>query len=145
MASDDSVETASAPSSTSSRSTARPGSNATATTSTSQTTARTGRKVGGRRLHAHDPAFATNAKVTPTLLREDHVHREQTHPSPTPPPSGHAHQAVANEELNLDLESLGLEDKEIPSSQLIKMEKVGSGGFKECVSLTPASSLKLRV
>jgi len=31
----------------------------------------------------------------------------------------------------LDLESLGLENKEIPADQLVKMEKVGSGGFKE--------------
>lgn len=76
--------------------------------------------------------FNTTAKVTPTLLRPSHVHHEQKHPSVTPPPSGHAHQAVpGTEELNLDLESLGLEDKEIPCEQLVKMEKVGSGGFKE--------------
>jgi hypothetical protein len=34
-------------------------------------------------------------------------------------------------ELELDLESLGLEDREIPPEQLTKLEKIGSGGFKD--------------
>jgi mitogen-activated protein kinase kinase kinase 13 len=138
VASDDSAVTSPAPSSTSSRGTARVARSAARSTSSAGTaisdaTARSGGsgRRKGRRLHADDPAFATDAKVTPTLLRGDHVHQEQTHPSPTPPPSGHAHQAAAAEELNLDLESLGLEDKEIPEGQLQKMEKVGSGGFKD--------------
>ncbi|CDZ97157.1 Tyrosine kinase specific for activated (GTP-bound) p21cdc42Hs [Phaffia rhodozyma] len=85
-----------------------------------------------RRLHDKDPVFRTNAKITPTLYQPGHVHHEQKHPSVTPPPSGHAHQGgIGTEELNLDLESLGLEDKEIPCEQLVKMEKVGSGGFKD--------------
>lgn len=36
-------------------------------------------------------------------------------------------------ELEIDLESLGLEDKEIPPDKLVKLEKIGSGGFKEYV------------
>ena len=89
-----------------------------------------------RHPHAGDPVFATNAKVTPTLLRGDHVHQvmPDAEQAATPPPSGHAHQAAAEAELTLDLESLGLENKEIPADQIVKMEKVGSGGFKESVS-----------
>lgn len=34
-------------------------------------------------------------------------------------------------ELELDLESLGLEDREVPPDKIVKMEKIGSGGFKE--------------
>jgi mitogen-activated protein kinase kinase kinase 13 len=34
-------------------------------------------------------------------------------------------------ELELDLESLGLEDREIPPEKLQKLEKIGSGGFKD--------------
>lgn len=34
-------------------------------------------------------------------------------------------------ELNLDLQELGLEDSVIKPSQLTKLEKIGSGGFKE--------------
>jgi hypothetical protein len=35
------------------------------------------------------------------------------------------------EDLELDLESLGLEDREIPPEKLHKLEKIGSGGFKD--------------
>lgn len=34
-------------------------------------------------------------------------------------------------ELNLDLQELGLEDSVIKPSHLTKLEKIGSGGFKE--------------
>ena len=34
-------------------------------------------------------------------------------------------------ELELDLESLGLEDREIPPEKITKLEKIGSGGFKD--------------
>lgn len=34
-------------------------------------------------------------------------------------------------DLELDLESLGLEDREIPPDKLQKLEKIGSGGFKD--------------
>jgi hypothetical protein len=38
---------------------------------------------------------------------------------------------VGEPELELDLESLGLEDREIPPDKLQKLEKIGSGGFKD--------------
>lgn len=34
-------------------------------------------------------------------------------------------------DLELDLESLGLENREIPPEKLMKLEKIGSGGFKD--------------
>lgn len=34
-------------------------------------------------------------------------------------------------DLELDLESLGLDDREIPTEKLQKLEKIGSGGFKD--------------
>ncbi|KAG5352341.1 hypothetical protein C0989_002723 [Termitomyces sp. Mn162] len=36
-----------------------------------------------------------------------------------------------DQELELDLESLGLEDREIPPEKIQKLEKIGSGGFKD--------------
>ena len=47
----------------------------------------------------------------------------------TPPLS--SAQREKDEELELDLESLGLEDREIPPDKLTKLEKIGSGGFKD--------------
>jgi len=40
-------------------------------------------------------------------------------------------QRERDEDLELDLESLGLEDREIPPDRLLKLEKIGSGGFKD--------------
>lgn len=40
---------------------------------------------------------------------------------------------MTKDELEIDLEELGLEDKEIPPDKLVKLEKIGSGGFKEYV------------
>ena len=34
-------------------------------------------------------------------------------------------------ELELDLEALGLNDREIPPDKITKLEKIGSGGFKD--------------
>lgn len=47
----------------------------------------------------------------------------------TPPLSGR--QKDGEGELELDLESLGLDDREIPPEKLTKLEKIGSGGFKD--------------
>lgn len=44
--------------------------------------------------------------------------------TPTPP-------REPEPELELDLESLGLDDREIPPDKLTKLEKIGSGGFKD--------------
>jgi hypothetical protein len=49
---------------------------------------------------------------------------------PCTPPLSSA-QRERDEELELDLESLGLEDREIPPDRLTKLEKIGSGGFKD--------------
>ncbi|KAF8610525.1 kinase-like protein [Ceratobasidium sp. AG-I] len=38
---------------------------------------------------------------------------------------------MTKDELEIDLEELGLEDKEIPPDKLVKLEKIGSGGFKD--------------
>ena len=38
-----------------------------------------------------------------------------------------------DDEIELDLESLGLTDKEIKPEKIQKLEKIGSGGFKEYV------------
>jgi len=60
----------------------------------------------------------------PLLLRS-HSNEVQRSKPPSPVPAG-------EEELNgLDLESLNLTDKEIAFSKLEKLEKIGSGGFKD--------------
>ncbi|WVQ75409.1 hypothetical protein IAR50_005030 [Cryptococcus sp. DSM 104548] len=83
------------------------------------------------------PAIATAVhppgKPTPVLLRE-HVH---AHDPETPPLSKGNEGDVEEEkkgteaELNLDLQELGLEDSVIKASLLTKLEKIGSGGFKD--------------
>ncbi|GBE81813.1 hypothetical protein SCP_0401860 [Sparassis crispa] len=68
----------------------------------------------------------SNSQTPPVLLRSDRVHMDEPR---TPPLSGQ--QKEAEPELELDLESLGLEDREIPPDKLTKLEKIGSGGFKD--------------
>lgn len=58
----------------------------------------------------------------PVLLRSHRIHIDEPR---TPVPE------KENEDLELDLESLGLEDREIPTEKLTKLEKIGSGGFKD--------------
>jgi hypothetical protein len=43
-------------------------------------------------------------------------------------------QSQCDDGVLLDLEGLGLEDSVIPPSKLSKLEKIGSGGFKEYVA-----------
>lgn len=64
--------------------------------------------------------------ITPPVLFRTHVHLDEPR---TPPLS--SGQRERDEELELDLESLGLEDREIPPDKLTKTEKIGSGGFKD--------------
>ncbi|KAJ7709587.1 hypothetical protein B0H17DRAFT_1324489 [Mycena rosella] len=74
--------------------------------------------VKGRRRNHSQPD-------TPVLLRSQRVHiDEPITPEPKEAP-------VGEPELELDLESLGLEDREIPPDRLQKLEKIGSGGFKD--------------
>lgn len=64
--------------------------------------------------------------ITPPVLLRTHIHLDEPR---TPPLS--STQRERDEELELDLESLGLEDREIPPDKLTKLEKIGSGGFKD--------------
>ncbi|EPS95171.1 hypothetical protein FOMPIDRAFT_1025916 [Fomitopsis schrenkii] len=66
------------------------------------------------------------SKSPPVLERSNRVHLDEPR---TPPVSGRS--KPSEPELELDLESLGLEDREIPSDKLTKLEKIGSGGFKD--------------
>lgn len=50
------------------------------------------------------------------------------HPPNTPPISN---ERELEPDLELDLESLGLHDREIPPEKINKLEKIGSGGFKD--------------
>ncbi len=72
---------------------------------------------------------AANSAATaiPVLLRE-HVHANDP---VTPPYSEAAAAEAADADVVLDLEELGLIDKEIPASQVTKGDKIGSGGYKE--------------
>ncbi len=67
-----------------------------------------------------------STSATPPVLLRTHVHLDE----PRTPPLSSA-QRERDEELELDLESLGLEDREIPPDRLTKLEKIGSGGFKD--------------
>lgn len=79
-------------------------------------TTRQGRRRGSNKSKSFSP---------PVLLRT-HVHIDE----PRTPPLSSA-QRERDEDLELDLESLGLEDREIPPDKLTKIEKIGSGGFKD--------------
>ncbi|KAI0689437.1 hypothetical protein BC835DRAFT_1369050 [Cytidiella melzeri] len=62
----------------------------------------------------------------PVLLRAEHFHMDE----PRTPPLSERNKET-EPELELDLESLGLDDREIPPEKIIKLEKIGSGGFKD--------------
>lgn len=79
-------------------------------------TARLGRRRGSSK----------GKSITPPVLLRTHVHIDEPR---TPPLS--STQRERDEDLELDLESLGLEDREIPPDKLTKLEKIGSGGFKD--------------
>ncbi|KAI0063443.1 hypothetical protein BV25DRAFT_1883939 [Artomyces pyxidatus] len=66
----------------------------------------------------------SNSGTPPVLLRSHHMHMDEPRTPPLSPGS-------REEELELDLESLGLEDREIAPEKLTKLEKIGSGGFKD--------------
>ncbi|EIN07048.1 hypothetical protein PUNSTDRAFT_104507 [Punctularia strigosozonata HHB-11173 SS5] len=65
---------------------------------------------------------------TPILLRRSHFHTDEPR---TPPLSQQVNCKETEPELELDLESLGLEEREIPADKLTKLDKIGSGGFKD--------------
>jgi len=59
----------------------------------------------------------------------------------SPPPSEQSKRTNGEAELNFDLQELGLEDTVIRPDLLQKMEKIGSGGFKEYVLFPHPSTL----
>ena len=69
---------------------------------------------------------STDEHEAPVLLRSDRVHLDE----PRTPPLSERNKET-EPELELDLESLGLEDREIPPEKITKLEKIGSGGFKD--------------
>ncbi|KAG8856025.1 hypothetical protein FRB96_006592 [Tulasnella sp. 330] len=81
-----------------------------------------------------------NNADSPVLMRSNRIHVLQPR-TPDPDPGGHEIVLIGSkgrndgkdhgDELELDLESLGLEDREIPADKLTKLEKIGSGGFKD--------------
>ncbi|KZT09700.1 uncharacterized protein LAESUDRAFT_722662 [Laetiporus sulphureus 93-53] len=68
----------------------------------------------------------SQSETPPVLMRPERVHTDEPR---TPPLSDRA--KAAEPELELDLESLGLEEREIPPEKLTKLERIGSGGFKD--------------
>jgi hypothetical protein len=109
---DDSTSTTtSAPSSTS---TARPPS-----------TMRRDTRVNG---HGNGRRKGSKGKsATPPVLLRSHYHDDE----PLTPPVSKEKEKKEDNDLELDLELLGLEDREIPADKLTKLEKIGSGGFKD--------------
>lgn len=66
---------------------------------------------------------------TPVLLRK-HIH---AHDPATPARSEEDKVRTPDNDLNLDLQELGLEDFTIRPEYIQKLDKIGSGGFKEFV------------
>ncbi|GAA5867899.1 hypothetical protein JCM1840_003481 [Sporobolomyces johnsonii] len=80
-----------------------------------------------QRLDAVEHASARTSKSTPLLMRAEHPVSPEKPRTPD-----HSKQREQQEDVNaLDLESLQLQDKEIPPDKLTKLELVGSGGFKD--------------
>lgn len=78
---------------------------------------------GGRRR----TKSRSHSTTPPVLTRPQRAHQDE----PCTPPISNEQQNQPEQELELDLESLGLEDREIPPDKLTKLEKIGSGGFKD--------------
>ncbi|WFD31090.1 non-specific serine/threonine protein kinase [Malassezia sp. CBS 17886] len=82
----------------------------------------------------HDADAAVNAASAPLDNAEAVVHADQPHSTRAEGDAGGhppAEQAEAEELNGLDLEQLGLLDREIPPDKLEKLEKIGSGAFKD--------------
>jgi hypothetical protein len=89
-------------------------------------TVRASSTIKRRRKSSSGGATSHSRSKTPVLLRSHHFHADEPR---TPPISEGGKDQEP--ELELDLESLGLEDREIPPEKLTKLEKIGSGGFKD--------------
>ncbi|KAH8117206.1 hypothetical protein DFH11DRAFT_990098 [Phellopilus nigrolimitatus] len=82
-------------------------------------------KANGRRRRTRSQSKSSSC-TPPVLMRSNRVHDNE----PVTPPMSKEKKEVDGD-LELDLESLGLEDREIPPDKLTKLEKIGSGGFKD--------------
>ena len=78
-----------------------------------------------RRRRGKQSSASTITTDTPVLLRSEQIHTDE------PRTPIRSKDREKEEELELDLESLGLEDREIAPEKLTKLEKIGSGGFKD--------------
>ena len=67
--------------------------------------------------------------VTPTLYRDGP--RVHVSPQPQTPPLSQKGKEKDHQDIDFDLSDLGLVDREIPPGEITKLEKIGSGGFKE--------------
>jgi PAB1-binding protein PBP1 len=104
--------------STSSQSTAKPA---------SSSKSKRRKTIGsGKVIHAVASNVHITGKNTPVLLR-DHVHATD----PATPQQSEDTKKSGEADLNLDLQELGLEDTVIRPDLLHKLERIGSGGFKE--------------
>lgn len=79
-------------------------------------------------LKAADHASGRNRSSNKPLLMRSHHSASPEKPQTPEHSKVHEHQEDVNA---LDLESLQLQDKEIPPEQLEKLERIGSGGFKD--------------
>ncbi|WVF65673.1 hypothetical protein IAT40_000404 [Kwoniella sp. CBS 6097] len=104
-----------------------PSSQATAKPGSSPRQSKSKKSKSKKIIHAIGSNVHVPGKTTPVLLR-DHIHAEDP---ATPPHSDESKPINSEAELNLDLSELGLEDSIIKPQQLIKLEKIGSGGFKD--------------
>lgn len=83
---------------------------------------------GPRRRRTRSKSGSAGSATPPVLLRSHHMHMDE----PRTPPLSTKHREKDGEgDVELDLESLGLDDREIPPEKLTKLEKIGSGGFKD--------------
>lgn len=99
----------------------------------SRSSAQTSRARRTKKANGQSSSRKSKRLSEKPLLLRSHSKEVQTSKPASPVPMDIALSPTTNEEeLNgLDLESLNLVDKEIPFSKLEKMEKIGSGGFKD--------------
>lgn len=107
-------------------------------TTSSQNTARPD-SPEGKVVHAIASNSRRDGQKTPILLRT-HIHG---HGPVTPPRSDEDAARASENDLNLDLQELGLEDFTIKPEHLLKLEKIGSGGFKEWVRILTALTVSV--
>jgi len=129
----------------SSQATARPSSSSTGDSENNGKGAKVKTAKPGKIIHAIGSNKHVSGKITPVLLR-DHVHANDPDTPPlSPPPSEESKRTNGDTELNFDLQELGLEDTVIRPDLLQKLERIGSGGFKEWVKFSSESILELMI